>query len=113
MEIRASVNKEFEVQRAAGKIGSSLQVKLSIAVTAEDYALLSQMGEDLKFVFLTSSVDLWKSESFSVAALPSDAKKCGRCWHYRDDVGHDAAHPELCGRCTSNLHGAGESRAVA
>jgi isoleucyl-tRNA synthetase len=40
---------------------------------------------------------------------PSTAKKCERCWHWRDDVGADAAHPTICGRCTSNLHGAGET----
>ncbi|HZE90850.1 MAG TPA: zinc finger domain-containing protein [Rhizobacter sp.] len=39
--------------------------------------------------------------------------KCDRCWHYRDDVGHDPAHPTICGRCTSNLYGAGERRRVA
>ena len=48
-----------------------------------------------------------------IVVTPSAHKKCERCWHYRDDVGHDAAHPELCGRCTSNLHGAGEARSVA
>jgi isoleucyl-tRNA synthetase len=45
--------------------------------------------------------------------VPSSAAKCERCWHYRDDVGSDAAHPSLCGRCTSNLFGAGETRTVA
>ena len=49
----------------------------------------------------------------SVTVQPSTAAKCGRCWHYRDDVGRDAAHPELCGRCVSNLHGDGEPRASA
>jgi hypothetical protein len=38
--------------------------------------------------------------------------KCERCWHYRDDVGLDIAHPTLCGRCTSNLFGSGESEDV-
>ena len=28
-------------------------------------------------------------------------------------VGHDPAHPHLCGRCTSNLYGAGEARHAA
>jgi len=28
-------------------------------------------------------------------------------------VGQDAAHPTICGRCVSNLHGAGEVRTVA
>jgi isoleucyl-tRNA synthetase len=43
----------------------------------------------------------------------STAAKCDRCWHYRDDVGHDPAHPTICGRCTDNLFGAGEVRTVA
>ncbi|MFN7196716.1 MAG: zinc finger domain-containing protein, partial [Hylemonella sp.] len=48
-----------------------------------------------------------------VQVTPSAAPKCERCWHYRDDVGHDPAHPTLCGRCTSNLFGSGESRTHA
>jgi isoleucyl-tRNA synthetase len=43
----------------------------------------------------------------------SDSAKCERCWHYRGEVGHDAAHPTLCGRCTANLFGAGEPRRIA
>jgi isoleucyl-tRNA synthetase len=48
-----------------------------------------------------------------VLVTPSTATKCERCWHYRDDVGTDAEHPTLCGRCVSNLFGAGETREVA
>jgi len=44
---------------------------------------------------------------------PSADAKCERCWHYRTDVGHDPAYPTICGRCTSNLYGAGEARSVA
>jgi isoleucyl-tRNA synthetase len=43
----------------------------------------------------------------------STATKCERCWHYRDDVGTDPAHPTICGRCASNLYGSGETRTVA
>jgi isoleucyl-tRNA synthetase len=49
----------------------------------------------------------------SVAVNPVAAQKCERCWHWRDDVGDDRAHPALCGRCVTNLFGAGEPRAVA
>ena len=52
-------------------------------------------------------------DTLAVAVTPSKATKCERCWHWRDDVGHDAAHPGLCGRCTSNLFGAGEVRRIA
>jgi isoleucyl-tRNA synthetase len=40
-------------------------------------------------------------------------EKCERCWHVRPDVNADANHPGLCGRCVSNLHGAGEARSKA
>jgi isoleucyl-tRNA synthetase len=52
-------------------------------------------------------------EALAVAVTPSSATKCERCWHWRDDVGHDPAHPTICGRCTSNLHGDGEIRTFA
>ena len=76
-------------------------------------ALLSSLGDDLKFVFITSAVTLSAGDALHVQVQVSDATKCERCWHYRDDVGHDAAHPTLCGRCTSNLFGDGEVRHVA
>jgi isoleucyl-tRNA synthetase len=48
-----------------------------------------------------------------VTVRPSTATKCERCWHWRDDVGHEPKHPALCNRCTSNLYGAGEVRTIA
>jgi isoleucyl-tRNA synthetase len=70
-------------------------------------------------VLITSAARVEKSEGESgeptrVEASASSHQKCERCWHYRDDVGDaDAAHPGLCGRCVSNLHGSGESRVCA
>jgi isoleucyl-tRNA synthetase len=49
----------------------------------------------------------------AVVVTPSRAAKCERCWHWRDDVGAEREHPTLCGRCVSNLFGAGEPRTVA
>jgi len=71
------------------------------------------LGEDLKFVFITSSIELIAGDAMQVSVEASKHHKCERCWHYRGDVGHDAAHPTLCGRCTSNLFGAGEARSCA
>jgi isoleucyl-tRNA synthetase len=75
--------------------------------------VLASLGDDLKFVFITSVAELVRGDTLSITVAPSTATKCERCWHWRDDVGHDAAHPGLCGRCTSNLYGAGETRTVA
>ena len=112
-EIRDAANKEIESLRADGKVGSSLQAQVALTVASDDFALLSSLGADLKFVFITSAVELIEEDAFSIAASTSADAKCERCWHYRDDLGHDPAHPTLCGRCTSNLFGAGEVRMVA
>lgn len=112
-EIREAVNKDIETLRAAGQVGSSLQATVQLTVPAEDHALLSSLGEDLKFVFITSAIELIAGDAVSAVVAPAKAVKCERCWHYRDDVGTDAAHPTLCGRCTSNLYGAGEARKCA
>ncbi|MGE4052857.1 MAG: class I tRNA ligase family protein, partial [Piscinibacter sp.] len=112
-EIRDLANKEIEAVRTDGKVGSSLQANLRITAPAADHALLASLGDDLRFVTITSAVTLALGEELAVQVTPSAAAKCERCWHWRDDVGHDPAHPTICGRCTSNLHGAGEARSVA
>jgi len=112
-EIRDKANKEIEALRSEGKVGSSLQANLRITAGPEDHALLSSLGEDLRFVTIVSAVTVVEGDNLTVAVAPSNASKCERCWHWRDDVGHDPDHPKICGRCTSNLHGTGEARAMA
>jgi isoleucyl-tRNA synthetase len=112
-EYRNAVNKHIESLRSAGTIGSSLQANVVLAAPPADRELLLSLGADLKFVFLTSSVEVWGAPAYSAVVTPSTAVKCERCWHWRDDVGHDAAHPTICGRCTGNLFGAGEDRKFA
>jgi isoleucyl-tRNA synthetase len=115
-EIRDGVNKDLETVRSAGGIGSSLQAEITLSASGSDYDLLASLGDDLKFVTITSSAHLVRAEGDaapSVSVKPSTHLKCERCWHYREDLGHDPAHPTICGRCTSNLFGAGEKRTVA
>jgi isoleucyl-tRNA synthetase len=112
-EIRDAANKEIEALREKGQVGSSLQANLVITAGAEDHRLLSALGTDLKFVFIASAVALQAGDALAIQAVPSADTKCDRCWHWRDDVGRDAAHPMLCGRCVSNLFGAGEARVHA
>ena len=112
-DIRDAVNKDIEALRADGKVGSSLQANVALTVGAQDYAHLASLGDDLKFVFITSAIELIAGDAIFIRSSTSNATKCERCWHYRDDVGVEAAHPTLCGRCTSNLLGAGEIRRFA
>ena len=112
-EIRDVANKDIEVLRAAGQIGASLQADVTLTLEAADHALLSSLGADLKFAFITSAVHLQTGAALAVHTEASQAVKCARCWHYCDDVGAAAEHSALCGRCVSNLLGAGESRHFA
>jgi isoleucyl-tRNA synthetase len=114
-EIRSEVQRRLEEKRASGAIGSSLQAEVGITAGGSRFDLLAGLGDDLRFVLLTSSaaVARGEGETFEVAVEASAQRKCDRCWHYRADVGHDPAHPEICGRCTSNLYGIGEARTHA
>jgi isoleucyl-tRNA synthetase len=112
-EIRDLANKDIENLRVAGQVGASLQAEISLTAPAADHALLASLGADIKFVFITSKVTLQAGDALAVQVTASQATKCERCWHYADDVGHNADHPTICGRCVSNLHGAGETRSVA
>ena len=125
--VRGEVSRVLEDLRGTGGIGSSLQAEVSLRVEADAYELLASLGDDLKFILICSRVTLEKvmrsgihsdgagetASGARIAALPSAYAKCARCWHWREDVGHDAEHPELCGRCSSNLFGSGEAREFA
>ncbi|MBK6008999.1 isoleucine--tRNA ligase [Ramlibacter ginsenosidimutans] len=108
--LRELANKEIEALREKGRVGSSLQANLAITAPPADHALLASLGDDLKFVFITSQVRLHAGDALVIEAHPSTHLKCDRCWHWRAEVGSDPAHPALCGRCVSNLFGTGEVR---
>jgi isoleucyl-tRNA synthetase len=111
--VRAEVQKELETVRVAGGIGSSLQAEVTLHASPGTQALLGALGDDLRFVLITSQARVAAADADRVEVTPSAAKKCDRCWHYRDDVDAHAEHPGLCGRCVSNLYGDGEVRSHA
>jgi isoleucyl-tRNA synthetase len=113
-EVRSSVLKVLEEMRAAKKIGSSLQAEVEIKANGAQLSQLQSLEDDARFVFITSQARVAKGNGeLAVAALASPHPKCARCWHWRADVGVDANHPEICGRCVSNLFGSGEPRRFA
>jgi isoleucyl-tRNA synthetase len=75
---------------------------VEIRASDAQHDLLASLGNDLRLVLICSKVTLVKvgdAAADSVAATPSPHAKCPRCWHWREDVGRNAEHPELCGRC--------------
>jgi isoleucyl-tRNA synthetase len=114
--IRSLAMKEIELLRTKGEVGSSLQSELDIYAFGDYYDALSELGDELRFVMISSRATLHKAVSDAeqkVIASSSTHTKCDRCWHYRADVGCDAEHPHICGRCVSNLFGRGEHRTHA
>ena len=114
--VKAEVQKELENLRVAGKIGSSLAAEVTVRAAGTRFDELARLGDDLRFVLLTSQAAVANVASAAeqgVVGSPSAHSKCERCWHYRADVGADPAHPDLCGRCVTNLYGAGETRRYA
>ncbi|MCU1718160.1 isoleucine--tRNA ligase [Pseudomonas sp. 5P_3.1_Bac2] len=125
MAVKAAVNKELENQRAAKAIGGNLQAEVTLY--GEDSLInnLQKLGNELRFVLITSTASLAPLSSAPAAAVGTDVPglklqvlksghaKCARCWHHREDVGVNPAHPEICGRCVDNIEGAGEVRHYA
>ncbi|CAK0774314.1 isoleucine--tRNA ligase [Gammaproteobacteria bacterium] len=119
--LREFVAKALERLRASGAIGSSLDAEVTVWCEGESWDILQRLGDELHFVFITSAATIapateHPSDATETGAglwltvTPSSHPKCGRCWHHRVDVGLHADHPELCGRCVSNIEGTGEER---
>lgn len=123
--VKQAVNKAIEEARNRKELRANLAADATLYVDARLMALLGELGEELRFVTITSTATL-KPLAEAPAALPDSAmkglkvqvlasphQKCARCWHYRPDVGVDPAHPEICGRCVTNVEGGGEERHYA
>ena len=116
IEVRGLAAKKIEVLRAAGQVGSSLQAELELHASGAKFDALNSLNEDLRFAMITSGAKVYKAvdeANEKILVKASAHTKCDRCWHYREDVGVNAEHPSICGRCVSNLFGQGEQRTHA
>ena len=122
--VKTAVNKVLENARNEGVVGGSLQAEVTLFCSDELIDTLSTLGDELRFVLITSAAMLAPISASNEAASTdvdglevrvraSDGMKCTRCWHYRDDVGQSVEHPELCFRCIDNVEGDGEVRHYA
>jgi isoleucyl-tRNA synthetase len=123
-EVRDAVARQLEALRAAGRIGGSLDAELVLYADDALAEKLGRPGEELRFLFLTSDVQVAPiaerpaeaaalegfEDRLYALAEPTSHPKCARCWHRRADVGSDPGHPEICGRCATNVAGPGEQR---
>ncbi|MGE5626313.1 MAG: isoleucine--tRNA ligase [Bacillota bacterium] len=126
LAVREVVRRELEKLRVEGKIGSSLDAEVDLYCDPELAQALGSLGEELRFALITSYARVHGDEKrpkdavsgegvtgLWVRTKASEHAKCVRCWHHRADVGQDKNHPELCGRCATNISGPGEIRRFA
>ena len=122
--INTYIRKQMEIMRSEKEIGSSLEVEVDIYCEQKIYDLLSELGDELRFVFITSYARIHliskktegcieAGDGVMINVTKSEHNKCVRCWHHREDVGHSHEHPELCSRCVENVDGVGELREYA
>jgi isoleucyl-tRNA synthetase len=130
--VRFGLGGFLERLRQDGKIGSSLDATVDAYLPKTLYSRCVEFGDELRFFFIVSGLNVkqfpeegvfvgpgfedvtiaeFRDTRFGIREKRSDDPKCIRCWHHRPDVGVHAEHPEICGRCVSNLPGgAGEIR---
>jgi len=126
--LKTDVSRELEGLRAAGKLGAPLEAGVDVYLDEVQHRRMAAIGDELRFVLITSSARMLPASERPADAVPAtsvaktgawitvhvqDAPKCARCWHRRPDVGVEPRHPDICGRCVSNLEGPGESRRYA
>jgi isoleucyl-tRNA synthetase len=124
LQAKEAINKVIEDQRNQGVVKGSLGADIQLFANPELHQSLSKLGDELRFVTITSKATLLPLadgadandsmlEGLKVGLERSSAEKCVRCWHFIADVGTNAEHPEICGRCISNLSEVGEIRHYA
>ncbi|VWX30995.1 isoleucyl-tRNA synthetase [Moraxellaceae bacterium 17A] len=136
LDIKDIVNKKMDVARSEGLINSNLSASVTIKTIGYVYKTLSKLDKELKFVFINSNVNLISESTgkaqevkkldkesgqldvttyndLDIIVEPAQGEKCVRCWHIREDIGINPAHPEICGRCAENVEGQGEVRHYA
>jgi isoleucyl-tRNA synthetase len=126
--LKADVARELERLRVAGALGAPLEAAVDVYLDEAQHRRMAALGDELRFVLITSQARLRPAAERPADAVAADsvasdgawisvavdpAPKCARCWHRRADVGADPDHPEICGRCATNVDGPGETRRYA
>ena len=123
-DINPFIRKQMEQMRSDKVIGSSLDAEVDLYCNEKTFEALSQLGDELRFIFITSYARIHPlsdkmndcmpaGDGVFIKVTQSTHEKCVRCWHHREDVGQHSEHQELCGRCVENVAGSGEMRAFA
>jgi isoleucyl-tRNA synthetase len=127
LELRRVTLPELEKFRQSKVIGKSLEAKLDLIGNSKALVEAPLNKDNLRELLNVSQLQVHfktptyvptdkplpdtrldrlnlrlKSEFFGeleVSVSKADGQKCARCWHWETDIGRNAEHPTLCGRC--------------
>jgi isoleucyl-tRNA synthetase len=94
---RERILPELEKARQAKTIGKALEAKVQIVIPQVQWPLSDE--ELLRELVNVSALEITVGEPVAISIAKADGQKCERCWHWETDVGRNAEHPTLCGRC--------------
>ncbi|MFQ5509637.1 MAG: isoleucine--tRNA ligase [Leptospirillia bacterium] len=116
-EVRGAATREIETKRRDKVIRQSLEASVTLYADDELATFLEGYGAQLDYLLITSQAavrplsDAPKDAAqtpvrgLKVTVAPASGTKCNRCWIFREDVGSDPAHPEICARCAGVVGG--------
>ena len=101
-ELRELALPELEKARQAKTIGKALEAKITFSGASAALISLDSDIASLKELANASQLELKGAAGVpdSVSVSKADGQKCERCWHWEMDLGQNAEHPLICGRCT-------------
>jgi isoleucyl-tRNA synthetase len=108
-QVRDQVLKALEDARNAKLIGANLEAQVKLTVSDSLYPVLERHQDDLRYLFIVSSVVLERSRSgngtggLAVEVRKAPGEKCERCRNYSTEVGKDPSYPTVCERCSAVL----------
>ncbi|MCL4542558.1 MAG: isoleucine--tRNA ligase [Deltaproteobacteria bacterium] len=105
IEVRDVVLSSLEKARDKKFIGSSLEARVILKASNEDYDLLNGVkAEVLKDLFIVSGVAIERNNmaDFNITEAvveKAEGEKCARCWKYDASVGKHTDYNDVCDRC--------------
>ena len=97
---RESANKALEEARNNKVIGKSLEAKIIVKSSDEDYDRYVSLTKQLAEALIVSDFTVERSDGeTSFEVVRAEGEKCERCWCYSKYVGTNHTHPTLCERC--------------
>ncbi len=90
----------IEPARQAKTISKPLEASITLEAPAGQIPALESNKSELEEFFIISELHLTAGAEPAARLDKSPHVGCARCWRFLPDVGQNAAHPDLCERCS-------------